>query len=67
MNPAFQYVIDNRGINTESSYWYEGAQGSCRYSPYYIGTTARGIVNVESGSEDALANAVLTKVGVLSL
>ena len=39
MDNAFQYIKDNRGIDTESSYPYEARDGSCRFNPNNVGAT----------------------------
>lgn len=39
MDHAFQYVKVNEGINTESSYPYEGHDGWCRFKGSDIGAT----------------------------
>lgn len=41
MEAAFDYVTDN-GIQTEISYPYKGADGSCRFTGEYI-TKAIGL------------------------
>merc|ERR1712235_35791 len=46
---ALNYVKSNRGIDTESSYPYEGRQGSCRYSSAYsAGVSVSGCMNASS-------------------
>ncbi|XP_062136109.1 procathepsin L-like [Drosophila sulfurigaster albostrigata] len=57
---AFQY-IRYYGIDTESSYPYEARDDYCRYNRNYIGAKISGIVQIESGNEDALASAVANK------
>jgi len=66
MDQAFQYVIKNRGIDTEASYPYQ-AQGplTCRFKAPYVATKITGFRDVASGSETALQTAVnLTPVSV---
>lgn len=58
MDHAFTYVINNKGIDTESSYPYKGADGSCAFKSSDVGATISSFVDVESGNEKALATAV---------
>jgi len=57
MDNAFQYIIANNGIDTEASYPYETAQGTCRYKVANKGATISGYRDVASGSESALLTA----------
>uniref|UniRef100_A0A8C5LF25 Cathepsin L1-like n=1 Tax=Jaculus jaculus TaxID=51337 RepID=A0A8C5LF25_JACJA len=61
---AFQYVKDNRGLNTEDSYPYEAQDGPCRHKPENSTANVTGIVMV-SPHENALMHAVAT-VGPIS-
>jgi len=66
MDDAMDYILANGGINTEADYPYEGEDGTCRYSaskPHY---TLTGHVDIESGSESDLQDAV-TNVGPVSV
>lgn len=56
MDDAFQYILDNKGICTESSYPYTGTDGSCR--PCKVVSTITGFVNVQPNNETALQLAV---------
>ncbi|XP_023173550.2 cathepsin L-like [Drosophila hydei] len=58
---ALRYVMDNKGIDTESSYKYENKQLSCRYNPQQIGATVRDVVSVMPSDEAHLAAAVALK------
>ncbi|XP_064545315.1 procathepsin L-like [Drosophila montana] len=58
---ALRYVKDNHGIDTRSSYAYEGHQGTCRFRKQYVGVTIRGIATVRFGDERALQAAVAEK------
>ncbi|XP_017777378.1 PREDICTED: cathepsin L [Nicrophorus vespilloides] len=66
MDYAFQYVKDNKGIDTENSYPYDAEDESCRYNPKNSGATDRGYVDIESGSEEKLLAALAT-VGPISV
>ncbi|MGH0130953.1 UNVERIFIED_CONTAM: hypothetical protein FKN15_067338 [Acipenser sinensis] len=66
MDQAFQYIKENGGIDTEESYPYEAVDGKCRYSPQSIGATCSGYVDVTSGDENALQEAVAT-IGPVSV
>jgi len=56
---ALNYVKSNRGIDTESSYPYEGRQGSCRYSSAYsAGVSVSGYMSIRRGDESNLLSAV---------
>jgi len=59
MTSAMQYIIDNGGIDTESSYPYspESSQ-DCEYKKANSGSTLASFSNVQSGSESALQNSV---------
>ena len=63
---AFRYVRDNGGIDTEESYPYEAARGTCRFSAKSIGATVTGYVHIPCGNESALMEAVTT-VGPISV
>ena len=66
MDFAFQYIQDNRGIDTEASYPYEGRDYKCRFNKKNIGATDVGFVDIPQGSEMALMKAVAT-VGPVSV
>jgi len=58
MNSAFQYIIANKGIDTEDSYPYQTRQASCRFTTSNIGATISSYKNVAAGNEAALQSAV---------
>ncbi|XP_062378187.1 procathepsin L-like [Sardina pilchardus] len=55
MDPSFEYVIDNGGIDTEDYYPYEGEDGDCRFNAAGIAVTCSGYTDVTpQGDESAL-------------
>lgn len=66
VDKAFDYVKQNGGIDTESSYPYEAVQKECRYNPKNSGTAVVGYRNIRSGNENDLKAAVAT-VGPISV
>ncbi|XP_044758256.1 procathepsin L-like [Coccinella septempunctata] len=65
MTAAFDYVKDN-GIERESDYPYEEDDRSCRADPSKVVTKLSSYVNIPSGSESDLMEAVAT-VGPISV
>uniref|UniRef100_A0A1B6GNK1 Cathepsin L n=1 Tax=Cuerna arida TaxID=1464854 RepID=A0A1B6GNK1_9HEMI len=64
---AFRYIQNNHGIDTEASYPYEALDNkTCRYNPKNKGATVNGFVDIPSGSEKALQQAV-AKIGPISV
>ncbi|XP_056331622.1 cathepsin S, ortholog 2, tandem duplicate 2 [Danio aesculapii] len=66
MSRAFQYVIDNGGIDSESSYPYQGVQGPCRYNPSQRAANCTSYNFVSQGNEQALKEA-LANIGPISV
>jgi cathepsin L len=59
MDQAFQYVIQNNGIDTEESYPYTATgPNQCKFNPANVGAHITGFTDVQSGSESSLLNAV---------
>ncbi|XP_063080341.1 procathepsin L-like [Engraulis encrasicolus] len=59
MDPAFQYIRDNGGIDTEEYYPYIGQEDYCRFNPAGVGATCKGFHDVTpKGDESALQNSV---------
>ncbi|XP_055946984.1 uncharacterized protein LOC129980627 [Argiope bruennichi] len=66
MDPAFELVKKEKGIDTEASYPYQGVADKCSFKPSTIGATCKGYVDIPSGDENALKQAVAT-VGPISV
>ncbi|CAD7088603.1 unnamed protein product [Hermetia illucens] len=66
MTFSYEYVRENKGIDTEESYPYDGEDWMCRFDPKYVGATDKGYVEIPYGSEKALMEAVAT-VGPISV
>ncbi|XP_048362978.1 cathepsin S-like [Sphaerodactylus townsendi] len=66
MTNAFQYIIDNKGIESEASYPYTAKEGPCRYNPSARAATCSRYVQLPSSDEAALKVAVAS-VGPISV
>lgn len=66
MDNAFEYIKSVGGLNTEESYPYHAKQAKCHFNKANIGATCSGYVDVESGDEEALRDALAT-VGPVSI
>uniref|UniRef100_A0A3B1J8C9 Cathepsin L.1 n=1 Tax=Astyanax mexicanus TaxID=7994 RepID=A0A3B1J8C9_ASTMX len=66
MSYAFNYVMNNGGLDTEASYPYEGQDSVCRFNQYSVGATCSGYTFISSGSEEELKEVVGT-VGPVSV
>ncbi|XP_012936974.1 cathepsin L1 [Aplysia californica] len=66
MDQGFQYVIDNKGIDTETSYPYKPEDRPCSFKRADVGAKEKAFQDVTSGSEDALQKAV-ADVGPISV
>jgi cathepsin L len=66
MDDAFQYIIKNKGIDTEASYPYRATgPNRCEFKSADVGATISSYKDVASGSESGLQSAVdLTPVSV---
>jgi len=60
MDNAFQYIYDNKGVDTETSYPYEARDDTCRFKKENVGSSDNGYIDVETGDEDQLKLVVAT-------
>merc|ERR1712154_489125 len=61
MDRAFEYVIKNQGIDTESSYEYTAKTGkTCNYTAAHKGATISSYKDIPHNNEKALQEAVST-------
>ena len=63
---AFEYVIKNKGIDTESSYPYVARDEVCRFKAANVGATCQSYKMVTADSEEDLTNAI-ANVGPISV
>lgn len=61
MTSAFQYIIDNGGIDSEVSYPYKAMDGQCKYDSKNRAATCSKYVELPFGEEDTLKEAVANK------
>ncbi|MEE6514923.1 hypothetical protein FKM82_023375, partial [Ascaphus truei] len=66
MTNAFEYVRDNKGIDSEEAYPYVGEDQDCSYDPAGSPATCKSYKVIKEGSEKALKKAVGT-VGPVSV
>jgi cathepsin L len=58
MDSAFDYIIQNAGIDTESSYKYTARDGNCKFNKANVGATMTSYKDVQSKSEPSLTSAI---------
>ncbi|KAK2845115.1 hypothetical protein Q5P01_011774 [Channa striata] len=66
MHKAFEYVIDNQGIDSDAGYPYKGKQQQCSYNPQYRAANCSQYHFLPEGDEEALKEAVAT-IGPISV
>jgi len=54
MTQAFDYIISNKGDDTEASYPYHASDGTCKFIEKDVGATLSKYTNVNSGDESDL-------------
>ncbi|XP_008069901.1 cathepsin L1-like [Carlito syrichta] len=65
MESAFQYVLENGGLDAEEFYPYMAADEDCKYKPEYSAANDTGFIDIPEG-ENSLLSAVAT-VGPISV
>ncbi len=60
MDNAFEYIKSNGGLDTEESYPYKARDDKCHFNKDTVAATLSGYVDVKTGDEDALKEAVAT-------
>ncbi|XP_066951498.1 digestive cysteine proteinase 1-like [Macrobrachium rosenbergii] len=63
---AFLYIMDVGGVNTESRYPYEAVDDSCRHDTQDIGATCKDYVDITTGDEKGLEDAI-QNIGPVSI
>ncbi|XP_009991965.1 PREDICTED: cathepsin S isoform X1 [Chaetura pelagica] len=66
MTNAFQYIIDNEGIDSDESYPYKAQNGTCQYNVSARAATCSRYVELPYADEEALKDAV-ANVGPVSV
>jgi len=60
MDNAFEYIKENGGLDDEESYPYTAHQGKCHFDKAKVSATVSGFVDIPTGDEDALKEALAT-------
>ncbi|XP_069102457.1 cathepsin L-like [Argopecten irradians] len=61
MTYSYEYIIKNKGVDTQASYPYTGKNGGkCQFQKKKVGATLTGYGTIQKGSELALQKAVAT-------
>ncbi|NXP80081.1 CATS protein, partial [Ramphastos sulfuratus] len=66
MTAAFQYIIDNQGIDSEQDYPYTAQNGTCQYNASARAATCSSYVELPYADEAALQDAV-ARIGPVSV
>ncbi|CAD6184471.1 unnamed protein product [Caenorhabditis auriculariae] len=61
MDFAFEYIKDNKGVDTEDSYPYKGRDMKCHFNKKTIGADDAGYVDLPEGDEEKLKIAIATQ------
>lgn len=66
IDKAFDYIRENKGINSEESYPYQAKDLKCRFNASDISATVTGYTAIPKGDEKKLAEAIAT-IGPISV
>ncbi|KAM6981359.1 cathepsin S-like [Aplochiton taeniatus] len=66
MTSAWQYVIDNQGVDSDASYPYKATQGQCQYNPAQRAANCSKYYFVPPGDEGVMKETVAT-IGPISV
>eukprot|EP01137_Pigoraptor_chileana_P030804 Opistho-2@17782 len=66
MDQGFDYIIKNKGIDTEASYPYKAVDGKCAYNAANSGATVSSYKDIPSGDESSLTDAA-ANIGPISV
>ncbi|XP_031435998.1 procathepsin L-like [Clupea harengus] len=67
IDPSFQYVIDNGGIETEAYYPYEAKDGSCRFDRSGVAITCSGYSDLTPRGDESVLQWYVANVGPMSV
>lgn len=59
MDSGFDYIIANKGIDTEDSYPYKAVDQACAFKAANVGATLKSYTDIKSGDEAGLAKAIM--------
>jgi cathepsin L len=65
-NYAMQYIVNNKGVDTEATYPYEGQDGTCDYNKNNSGANISKVFNIQKANMTALHYAIAT-IGPISV
>jgi len=66
MDDAFNWIKQNKGIDTEASYPYKGSDEQCKFNKNTVGATDSGSIDIKHTDESALKAAV-SNIGPIAI
>ncbi|XP_039987828.1 pro-cathepsin H [Xiphias gladius] len=58
---AFEYIMYNKGLMTETDYPYKAMEGTCKYKPGLAAAFVKDVVNITAYDEMGMVDAVATR------